>query len=73
MTVVDFFIYDLIYLMDKVMPEQVQQFPKLHQIHLEMAALPSIKNYEMSKRAIKHYCPIEFFDEWKKSAFGSSN
>ena len=73
MTIVDFFIYEVVHIMNKVMPEQVQEFPKLCQIHQKMASLPAISNYEKSKRAIQNHCPIDFFEQWKKSAYGSAN
>jgi len=45
MTVVDFFIYDIIYFFKQRMPHYLQEFPKLVQIYNKIASIPEIKAY----------------------------
>lgn len=65
MTVVDFYIYDIIYFFKQAIPHYLSDFPKLTQIYDRIANIPEIKAYENSSRAIKQLCPAEYCKQWK--------
>lgn len=65
MTIVDFYIYDILYLFKLFLPHYLTDLPKLTQIYEKMANIPEIKYYENSKKAITKVCPAEYCKEWK--------
>jgi glutathione S-transferase len=65
MTVVDFFIYEIVYFFTHEVPQYLADFPKLLHIYERMASIPQIAAYENSPKAIKEICPAEYFNKWK--------
>lgn len=70
LTVVDFYIYDLVYYMKAckidVLINFEQEFPKLRRIYEKISQIDEIKSYENSPKAIKNICPAEFCEQWKE-------
>ena len=45
LTVVDFYIYDIIYFLGIIAPQHLTEFPKLVQIYKRVASIPEISAY----------------------------
>ena len=67
LTVLDFFIYEIMNYFHLLFPKEMAKFPKLNQIQERVAALPQIEDYENSHRKVTEYCPNRYFRKFKES------
>lgn len=64
-TIMDFVIYELLNLIKSILEEQLKKFKKLMALRERFSAIPEIRNYENSPRALKEYCPVRYFNQFK--------
>lgn len=73
LTVMDFLIYELLNLLESVFPDEVGKFVRLMALRHRFAAIPEIRNYENSSRALEEHCPVRYFSRFKEEKMRSSN
>lgn len=66
LSLIDFFLYELIYLLKRIFPEKLNEFTKIKKVFQEFANISEIKSYEESTKAVKEVCPLKFCAEWKE-------
>lgn len=66
-TIMDFLIYEILFLVENMFPTHVEKLPKLFQLRERVAAIPEIAAYEKSERAVREFCPIRYFSKFKES------
>lgn len=68
LTLIDFYIYELVYVIMLIDKDKMLEFPNLLSIYYHMREISQIRNYEDSEKAITDICPVEFFQKWKEAS-----
>ncbi len=69
----DFLIYELLHLLESVFPGELGKFVRLMALCHRFAAIPEIRNYENSSRALQEHCPVRYFSRFKEEKMRSSS
>ena len=67
LSIIDFSIYELVRYMEMLFPHKEECLPKLKLIEREVANLPSIREYENSRRAIKEMDPSVLLKRFREA------
>jgi hypothetical protein len=71
--VIDFFLYELLNLLESVFAEKVGKFARLIALRFRFGSIPEIRNYENSSRALGEHCPVRYFSRFKEEKMRSSS
>lgn len=66
LTILDFYIYEIVNYFGQLLPKEMKKYPKLVQLRNLIRSLPKIKEYEESDRKVAEYCPIRYFRNFKE-------